>query len=334
MTDKNSKINKLLLIMGSVALIFVLAFLVWWNKEIVISGGSIEKESLRSLITGQECPEADKRPIAIMLASDPEARPLSGIGQADIVFEMPVAPDGITRFMAVFQCEKPGEVGSVRSARNDFISLATGLKTIYAHWGGEHGALEKLDSHIIDNVDALKYEGTTFYRKRGVHPPHNGFTDLDLISRTAEDLKYDLKNTFVGFPHQRDLPKKNLSNVADRISVDYLGPYLVNWIYDQNSNSYYRLRGGAPEIDKNTNEQVKSAVVVVMKTRSRFIRDQYISVDVEGESLAQVYQNGIVVNGHWKKDSAQLDSKLYFYDESGREIEFAPGKIWVEIVTD
>ncbi len=152
-------LNKLLIVTGATVLIFIVIFIVWWNKEIIINNGiSIinKDERPKSLITGLDCPGADVRPVAVMLASDPEARPLSGISQADMVFEMPVDPTGITRFMAVFQCEKPKEIGSIRSARNDFIPLAASLKTIYAHWGGEQGALEKLDNHIIDTLNALK----------------------------------------------------------------------------------------------------------------------------------------------------------------------------------
>src|SRR3989338_7778589 len=225
-------LNKILILTGSITLIFVISFVIWWNKEIVISNGIgvINKnETSKSLITGLDCSNSDIRPIAVMLASDPEARPLSGVSQADIVFEMPVDPTGITRLMAVFQCEKPKEIGSIRSARNDFIPLVVSLGTIYAHWGGERVALEKLNSHAIDNIDALKYEGEIFYRKTGIRPPHNGFTNIDLLANTAQNLKYDLKNSFSGYPHQKDEPKKNLSNLADRISVSYPGSHAVSW---------------------------------------------------------------------------------------------------------
>lgn len=316
-------------------LIFVVIFVIWWNKEIVINDGIsiISKNEIgKSLITGLDCSDADFRPIAVMLASDIETRPLSGISQADIVFEMPVDPTGITRFMAVFQCEKPKEIGSVRSAREDFVPLAAGLKAIYAHWGGEHGVLEKLDNHIVDNINALKYEGEIFYRKKRVRPPHNGFTNLDLLTKTAQGLKYDLKNIFPGYSHQKEKPKKNLSNLIDQINVNYLGRYFVNWVYDSDTNLYNRFRDSSAEVDKDNSQVVKAGVVVIMNTTSKFLREQYISVDVQGDGEAQIYQNGGVIMGKWKKDPARLDSKLYFYDDSRKEIEFAPGKIWVEIV--
>ncbi len=330
-------LNKLLIVTGTIVVIFVIVFLFWWNKEISISNvvSIINKdETPKSSITGLDCSSADTRSIAIMLASDLEARPLSGISQADIVFEMPIDPTGITRFMGVFQCENPKEIGSVRSARNDFIPLVAGLEAIYAHWGGEHGALEKLDGHIVDNVDALKYEGEIFYRKAGIRPPHNGFTNLDLLTKTAKKLKYDFKNNFLGYPHQKEEPKKNLSNLTDQVSVNYPGSHAVNWKYDSETNMYSRFRDGSLEVDKDNGQIVKAGVVVIMNTSSRFLKEQYISVDVQGEGVAQIYQNGGVVNGKWNKNPAQLDSKLYFYDDSGKEIKFALGKIWVEIVTE
>ncbi len=328
-------LNKILILTGAVTLVFVISFIVWWNKEIIINNGiSIINKDNTSTLTGLPCPDVDIRPIAVMMASDPEARPLSGISQADMVFEMPVDPTGITRFMAVFQCEKPKEIGSVRSARDDFIPLAAGMKIIYAHWGGEQGALEKLDNQIVDNIDALKYEGEIFYRKAGIRPPHNGFTNLDLLTKTAQDLKYDFKNNFPGYPHQEKEPKKNLSNLTDRISINYPGSHAVSWTYDSETNLYGRYRNGNAEIDKNNGQAVKAGVVIIMNTASKFLKEQYISVNVQGEGVARIYQNGVVINGKWNKDSARLDSKLYFYDDSGKEIQFAPGKIWIEIVTN
>ncbi|MFH1049206.1 MAG: DUF3048 domain-containing protein, partial [Patescibacteria group bacterium] len=59
---------------------------------------------------GQEsCQNSTRRSIAVMLAIDAITRPLSGISEADIVFEMPVITDSITRLMAVFGCIIPTE---------------------------------------------------------------------------------------------------------------------------------------------------------------------------------------------------------------------------------
>ncbi len=335
---KKININLLLAIAGGVVGILVIVFLVWWNTkkiEIVNSSQGQDMYSVQakdvSNITGLECSNYSRRPIAVMIAGDLMDRPLSGIGQADIVFELPVTPNGITRFMGVFQCQTPPEIGSVRSARNEFIPLAAGIGAILTHWGGEHEALAKLDSGIINNVDAMRYEGTTFYRKRGLKPPHNGFTDIDKITAKAAELKYDLKNNFTGYPHQKSGDNsKNLSNIATEINI-YQPPFDVKWTYNEGQNLYQRARAENPEIDKGSNNQIQASVVAVIETKSKVINNLYISTDITGGGIARIYQNGIVINGTWKKDPSDIASKLYFYDSDGKEIQFAPGKIWVEV---
>lgn len=295
------------------------------------SSGETSKEP--SSIAGLNCETAQRRPMAVMMASDPEARPLSGIGAADLVIEMPVTPNSVTRFMAIYQCQTPKEIGSIRSAREDFIPLAAGFDAIYAHWGGEHGALAELDRHVIDNINALQFDGTIFYRKSGIKPPHNGFSNLDLLFQQAKAFYYSLTKDFSGYPHTDTAPAKNISNVATVVTLDYLSPYNVSWTYDQKTNLYSRSRGGASEIDKNTNQQVTASVIAMMDTTSHILTqgDQYIVVKTTGEGSAEIYQNGIKITGTWKKDPAKLDSKLYFYNSSGDEIKFAPGQIWIEI---
>ena len=55
----------------------------------------------------------------------PQARPQSGIAQADVVYEM-LAEGNVTRFLALFQSEIPDKIGPIRSARDYFIDIAKG----------------------------------------------------------------------------------------------------------------------------------------------------------------------------------------------------------------
>lgn len=335
----NLDLNKILIIGGAIVFIFVVSFFIWWlgGKGIEVNNdrdSEIINNLPKSPLSGINCENSDKRPIAVMIASDPITRPLSGISQADIVFEIPVTPSGLTRIMAVYQCEEPDEIGSVRSAREDFIPLAASLGVIYAHWGGEREALTRLNNHIIDNIDAMKYENVYFYRKTGIPQPHNGFTDFERLARAAEDLNYSNKNTFSGYIHSDKDLSKNILNLADTISINYPSPSDVVWTYNKDNNTYQRVRGGKPEIDKNNSNQVTANVVIVMKTTSTYLSKDYLSVTVTGQGDATIYQKGIQINGRWEKDPSQLASKLFFYDTNGKEIELTPGKIWVEIVTD
>src|SRR5699024_9452925 len=70
-----------------------------------------------SQLTGIDVNEnTDERIVEVMVNNHPKARPQSGLSKADIVFEV-LAEGKITRFLALFQSEKPDMVGPVRSAR-------------------------------------------------------------------------------------------------------------------------------------------------------------------------------------------------------------------------
>ena len=287
------------------------------------------EEKERNLINGIRCDNAKARSFAVMLAGDLEAWPLSGIADADLVIEMPVVTNGITRYMAIYVCGEPAEIGSIRSSRHDFIPLAMGFDAIYAHWGGSHYALDKLNSGIMDNVNALYLDGSVFYRKPGLPKPHDGFTTIKRLREYSERIGYRLDNEFEGykFYDEEDPIDKN-----GELSIEYPSVYKVEYEYNTETNSYLRSKGDKKDKDKLTSEQISVKNIVIMFAVSRQIEGQYNDMDIEGEGDAIVYQNGWEIKGKWKKDKSDMRSKLYFYNEAGEEIKFVPGKIWIQVV--
>src|SRR3989344_8529980 len=187
-----------------VALVLSATGLVFGTRNNIEIGGELAGMSLpESDLSGEKCQNAKRRPVAVMLSSDPETRPLSGIGAADLVFEMPVTDSGVTRMMAVFQCDLPSEIGSIRSAREDFIPWVQGLGAVYAHWGGERTALDQLNGGIVDNIDAMKYEGIYYFRKNNARPPHNGFTSSELLAKANAKLGYSLEKSATSYKHEK-----------------------------------------------------------------------------------------------------------------------------------
>lgn len=283
----------------------------------------------RSPLSGVACENYKARPFAVMMAGDTVARPLSGLSEADMVFEMPVITSSITRLMGVFICNKPSEIGSLRSARHDYITLAMGIDAIFAHWGGSHFALDDLKKGIADDIDALKHSGP-FFRKNHIPRPHNGFTSYDKLLEKSKSLKYRSENTFSGYPHLADnAPNASKNGVLD---VGFAGAYKVKYEYNITTNSYKRFWNGVEDKDYSTGKNIIAKNVVVMKAASRQIEGQYNDVDIEGEGELKVYRNGDEIFGKWKKDKSKRDSKLFFLDSNGEEIKFVPGQIWVEII--
>src|SRR5271167_4810797 len=64
--------------------------------------------------------------LAVKIGNYTGDRPSTGLNQADIVFEEPVE-GGITRLVAVFQCQAPAPVGDVRSAREPDVAILSQL---------------------------------------------------------------------------------------------------------------------------------------------------------------------------------------------------------------
>jgi len=323
---------------------FILGLFLIWEKKSVFkiapeqtnSGNKEEKiaqepSGPKSPISGVVCENGERRPLAVMLGGDTVARPLSGIGQADLVFEMQVIEGSITRLMAVFVCASPGQIGAVRSARHDFIPLALGLDAIYAHWGGSYFALDKLKTGIADNIDALPNPFSAFYRQSGIVAPHNGFTSISRLLGAAGKLNYRIAGEFAGYPHLNETEVSAGGQEKKILRINYAPPFNIGYEYSPEKNSYLRYRGGTKEIDKNTGGQVEVKNVVIMRAISQPLDGQYNDVQVEGEGKAEYYLNGQARNGAWKKDKSDTSSKLYFYDEKGQEIKFVPGSIWIQI---
>jgi len=327
-----------------IILIIILAGLGWYfvqgkGESINISNGTNPTKSpevsavpavLKSPISGLSCANANRRPIAVMLAGDAVARPLSGLSEADLVFNMPVITDSITRMMGIYVCNSPKELGSVRSTRDDFIPLARGLDAILAHWGGSHFALDILDKGVMDNIDALKNPYNSYFRKSGVVAPHNGFTSYTRLAEAADKLNYRRENKFSGYLHLEG-ELISVATTTKTLLVGFPGSFQVKYVYDPAANSYFRWRGNTKEIDKNNGQQVAAKNVVIMFAESHQIEGQYNTVAIEGSGRGIVYRNGEEIQATWKKDKSDQTSKLYFYDQNNEEIKFVPGQIWIEV---
>jgi len=298
-----------------------------------------------SPISGISCDNWNRRPLAVMQAADVSARPAAGLSQADMVIEMPVITASITRMMGIYICNTPAEVGSMRSARHDFVHLAKGLDAIFAHWGRSEldWFKEALNSGVIDNVncngDAGNSGGSSCFRKEGIlRGVDSGYMHPSEALARAQELGYRMENNFVGYSHQRETPLEGRPQNG-QLRVAFAGPFAAEYSYDKSSNSYKREWGGVIDKDRNTEEQIAPKNVAVIFAQSEQIEGQYNNVqlgdpwmDTSDSGDAFYYFNGQEYRGTWKKDKTNIASKLFFYDESGKEIQFVPGQIWVEVL--
>lgn len=278
-------------------------------------------------------------PTAIMIENLVQVRPQSGLGKANVVYEV-LAEGGITRFMAVYANDAFMEqVGPVRSARDYYVDLAEEYGAIYSHAGGSPEALGKLQSSK-DVLDANALTGGVqqfFLRDAKKAAPHNLFTNSGLISELMKNKGVlEEEGDYEGwkFAEKKDEATETTKE-ATSIHIDFSSSdYKVSYEYDAAEKMFNRLNGGKPHLDALNDKQIAVKTVIVQKTDVSASGDDKGRVDVRttGEGEAIVFVNGGAIEGTWKYDDG--DDRTRFYDAAGDEIVFAPGNIWVEIVPE
>jgi Protein of unknown function (DUF3048) N-terminal domain/Protein of unknown function (DUF3048) C-terminal domain len=309
-----------------------------------------------SPISGLPCENWNRRAIAVMQPGDVTARPAAGFSEADMVIEMPVITASITRLMGVYICNTPKEVGSMRSARHDFISLAKGLDAVFVSWGRSESHSESdpvglakgiLDRGEIENINCNGDAGKSAnactdnpcFRKEGLdRGVDSGYGNPAKFVACAKEFGYSMENKFVGYKHQAEAALENRGK-GGHLRVAFAGPFAAEYDYDRESNTYKRIWGNVEDIDRNNNQRVAPKNIAVLIAESEQIEGQYNNMqlgdpwyDRTDSGDAYYYMNGQEMKGTWKKDKSSIDSKLFFYDASGAEVLFVPGQIWVEIL--
>lgn len=280
--------------------------------------------------------DANKWPIAVMIenAAFDGVRPQAGLSRALLVYEI-IVEGGITRFMAVFGGEDASLIGPVRSARDTYLEFASELHAVYTHAGGSYTALQSLRNFPeVTNLDALSADGKYFWRDNSRYSPHNLFTSTEKLTLMLRDkglLDKTADYTSWKFADNADLP--NNASVVNDIQLDFSTPsYSVEWKYNSDAKYYERYNGGELQHDRMNNEvlSAKNVIVQIVPPGWYIEGKGRINFSVTGEGKAYLFNQGFLTEATWKK--ADRISRTLFYDNTGKEITFNSGNIWIEIL--
>jgi hypothetical protein len=313
-----------------------------------------------------------RRPLAVMIENHPDARPQSGLGSTDIVYET-VAEGGITRFMGIFFCNaqaKDSIVAPVRSARQAFLDYASEYNfPLYAHVGGANNfppqapgeftdprvrALEHIQEYgwgLYNDIDGMSAGYPTFVRNYSRVPGKEIATEHTMesstyrlwdlgaakrgLTNTGKDGK-EWKNGFVSWEFQDDAGESERSE-SENISYDFwtgIKGFDVAWAYDKAANTYKRTMDGAPHLDANDQQQLTAKNVVVLYTKELPSVDthKHVYYQTIGNGRALLFQNGKQTEVTWSKKDRL--SRLTFIDKKGKPVKFVRGRIWISIIAD
>jgi hypothetical protein len=300
-----------------------------------------------------------RRPLAVMIENHTEARPQSGLSNADVVYEA-VAEGGITRFLALYLCDavaKDRILGPIRSARTYYLDWASeyGETPLYVHVGGANlpgpaNALGQIQQYgwggrYGNDLNQFSIGYPTFWRDyerigHTVATEHTMYSTTEKLWAEGEDRGWTNKD-LDGIDWQQVFEPWTFSDeekegeAASEIHFGFWEGYKeydVTWKYNSQAGLYERFNGGGPLKDLNNDQQITSKVVIVqfMVEKGPIDELKHLLYQTTGSGKALVFQDGKVIEATWKKSTRTDRTK--FFTKTGKEIVFSPGKIWIEII--
>lgn len=287
-------------------------------------------EKFYSPLTGLEVKSQSDttKPITgVIIENSPDARPQSGIKQGEVIYEA-IAEGGITRFLVMYQQNKPNLIGPVRSIRPYFIDWYAPYDASMIHVGGSAKALKEIRNGSYRDLDQFFNDGT-YWRVSDRYAPHNVYTNFKRIDalNTKKSYKTSSPKGFL-----REDSSKSDKITARTINVHISSAaYDSSYTYDGKKNNYIRSQGGAKHIDREKGVITPSVVIVLNVQESTQFQDTDRQViTTTGRGKATIFQNGKVIKATWKKSSKK--SQLHFFDSANKEISLARGQTWITAI--
>lgn len=272
-----------------------------------------------------------ERPLAIMINNAPAARPQAGLSQADMVYEV-LTEGGITRLVAFFQSYGGDvKIGPVRSIRPYLIELGETYGALPIHAGGSTDAYAILQQQKKEHLDEISNGGAYFWRSKDRRPPHNLYTNISRL-REGTDHKGYVKQTEVPvYPYLKsgEAPVLTNESAASLHICFLLKNYRVSYTYDPADQQYKRFVNEKSHLDQNNNQQLSAANVIVMSASHRTLDDVgRLSVELNGNGEAMVFQQGRVIHAQWQ----HTPGDAIRFMKNGVEIPLTPGASYIHVV--
>ena len=332
--------NKKLIIIPLIFLISGLVFLWYTNSKSKFANNNPSstkhQEILVPAINGfLVSPEiAQKRPLAIIVENHPDARPQSGLGEADIVYET-LAEGGITRFLAIFQTREVKSIGPVRSARDYFAEIANDFGALFAHVGGSDEVLLELQNKHYKNLDDINqfYQASFFERIKLRPAPHNVYTSTEKLRDYLDSKNLNKDNSFAGWLFEDEKNSESEIITANSIEIPFSLPsYKVSYNYNKTENDFSRSMVGLPHLDANTKQPIRVKNIIIQYVNITSLPDDpklHIDIKLSGTGKGLLFKNGKSTPITWTKTSTEPTE---YKDTTGQTIKLNRGPTWVELV--
>lgn len=266
--------------------------------------------------------------LSVKVENSPSARPQAGLEHADVVWEQ-LVEGGLTRFLAMYHSDLPGEVGPIRSVRAMDAAIAGPVGGVFAFSGGfEEYVWSIRAAGILTASDDAGDPG--FYRVPDRRREHSLFGDPGRF--LAAGGGQEPPAPMFAFAAGDDAPTAEAAGqAAGRVTLRFPAS-TPSW--EWTGTAWARHERGQPALAAS-GRPLEAANVVVLRVTIRDTgrRDgagaRVPETVLTGEGPAAVFTAGHVVEGTWEKGGP---TEALVLKAGGEEVLLAPGTTWVELL--
>jgi hypothetical protein len=291
----------------------------------------------RSPINGLPIDDAEaleRRVLAIKIDNHWNARPQSGILEADAVFEIRVE-GGLTRFMTVFHSSDSEYLGPIRSGRPSDAALVRPYEAVLVISGGQPWIRAGISGLGVNYIGDVR---PGMFRVSERFAPHNLYGNTVELRGVADDRGLADEPPPVPLWEFGEVTEDGEDAAAIRFT--FSDTTTTEWVWD--GTEYLRHNGGEQSnwvTPEGETEQITSELLIAI------VGDQYVASPPSGSSGSSVpatstigegpffiFTEGRVIEGTWARDDASEPFRLA--DAEGEELVVPAGKPWISVVPD
>ena len=287
--------------------------------------------------------DSNKRPIAVMIDNNVGYSSQVGLQDAFVTYEA-IVEGGLTRMMAIFKDTNTSLIGPVRSSRHYFLDYALEYDSLYAHYGWSTFAENDIKSLRVNNINGL-YVDSAYWRYRKIAAPHNVFTNIETLYKSAENLGYQtITDEWEALPITSDnvdltkIKNKTCTDTdcdtglvqANKVTIPYSNSQTRSYAYDSERKVYLRYMNHNAHIDRDSKEQYHYKNIIIIKVKNKTL-DSYGRQDLDTTGTKEAYYitNGYAIPITAKKDS-RSGKTIYNYMD-GSEVKLNDGNTFIQI---
>lgn len=274
----------------------------------------------------------DRRVVAVKMDNHPDARPQSGIQEADAVIELLVEA-GLTRFIGLFHQSDSEYYGPIRSLRPTDPALVKPLGAVLQISGGQ-GWVQSIAAN--SGVKLLgESSPNTFRVRNGRVRERTLYGSTEAMRQVADTRGHSDDPPATPFFEFGEPPPSTVT--ATEITLDWSDFPVVRWMWD--GEQYLRFNADTPHgwLDVDGNEGQVTADVLVVLTAVRYTASppsgakgsSVPAMRTTGTGQALLFHDGVLVEGTWERAGIDVPFQLSLTD--GTTMVIPPGRLWVSI---